>query len=486
MYALAAASPIILSTVLIVLFRQPALRGGMVGMVLAIAISLALPAFLMPAAALAGALGKGLLITANVSYVLLGGVALSQVLRGSGALDVIARTLTDAIPDPGRRTLVLVLGLSVFFESATGFGIGIIVAAPVFLALGLPARQAGFLALLGQCAVPWGALGIGTTLGSELTGVPEATLGVLAAPLTAPLVVLCGGIALWIIGGWNTLRRRWFDLLALSALLLGTLAIGSRLVGIELAGTIAGLIVAAVGWAFGGKARISSSAARRLAHASAPLILLLVTLLVTRLTPPLRDWLLAHAIVDVPSLGFRLSILYHPGFWMLASAAAIAPFASFPAATWAIQIQSGLRQWMIATLAVAGFLCMSQVMFAAGMTAQIATFVVGATGSSYILLLPFIGGVGGFLTASNAGSNALFAQLQITAADALGMPHDLTAAAQNAAGANTTLASPGRVVLAATSVGLLGRESELMRPVLIVAGIGLAAMSAILWLWILP
>src|SRR3546814_15127026 len=84
-------------------------------------------------------------------------------------------------PDPGRRVLVLVLGLSVFFESITGFGIGIIVTAPLFMALGFAPLRAAFLSLLGQCAVPWGALGIGTILGSELTGVPVERMGVLAA-----------------------------------------------------------------------------------------------------------------------------------------------------------------------------------------------------------------------------------------------------------------------------------------------------------------
>ena len=43
---------------------------------------------------------------------------------------------------------------------------------------------------------------------------------------------------------------------------------------------------------------------------------------------------------------------------------------------------------------------------------------------------------------------------------------------------------PGRVVLAATPVGLLGREGALMRPALLVAGAGLAAMSVVPWGWL--
>src|SRR3546814_9397726 len=97
-------------------------------------------------------------------------------------------------------------------------------------------------------------------------------------------------------------------------------------------------------------------------------------------------------------------------------------------------------------------------MFAAGMTARLAEAVAGVAGSAYLLVLPLIGGLGGFLTASNAGSNAMFAQFQTAVGAQLGLPEPVIAAAQNAAGANTTLASPGRLVLAASVTQTLGQE----------------------------
>ncbi len=106
---------------------------------------------------------------------------------------------------------------------------------------------------------------------------------------------------------------------------------------------------------------------------------------------------------------------------------------------------------------------------------------LAGTGGLYVLLLPLVGGLGGFLTASNAGSNAMFALFQSAVGERLELPADVVAAAQNAAGANTSLASPGRVVLAATVTGLAGREAEIMRPALLLAGSGLVGLSAILW-----
>ena len=80
------------------------------------------------------------------------------------------------------------------------------------------------------------------------------------------------------------------------------------------------------------------------------------------------------------------------------------------------------------------------------------------------------------------GSALKFAELIQRAIETL--PEDVVIAAQNAAGANTTLASPGRVVLAAAVTGLAGREGTLMRPALALAAGGLIGLAGVLWVWI--
>jgi len=479
MPALLAASPILVACGLLLVLRQSALRAGFAGLAVAL-----LAAWLGSdgAAPIARGLRDGLLHTLNVSYVLLGGVALSAALRASGALAAVAAALARALPDAGRRNLVAVLALSVFFESVTGFGIGIIVTAPLFLALNLPPARAGLLALLGQCAVPWGALAIGTTLGAQLFGVAEARMGVLAAALNLPVILIAGLLTLALTGGGAALRRSWGFATLLAATLAAGLALASHLVGIEVAGAVAALATTAVGLAGSpGAWRVLATPA--LARAASPLLLLLATLLATRLCAPLRQALAGLLVLRVPEIGFTLAPFYHPGFWMLIAAALGLAQARASGVTLRPLAMPALRQWAVAASAVLGFLAMSQVMFNAGMTARLADAAVASAGPSlYAAIVPWIGGIGGFLTASNTGSNALFAQLQTEAARRLGLPLDWIAAAHNAAGANATMASPGRVVLAAAVVGLAGRESALLRPALAVALVGLAIMSAQLWL----
>jgi lactate permease len=483
---LLAVTPILTAVGLLLALRQSALRAGAAGLAVAVAVALLVPDYRLPPGEVGQAVTGGALTTVSVAYVLLGGTLLYAVLREGQALDVIALAAARAVPDPGRRVLLMVLGISVFLESATGFGIGIVVAAPLFMALGYAPRQAALLALTGQCAVTWGALGIGTTLGADLTGIAAVRMGVLSAPLSVPLMLLCGAAALWLAGKGAALRRRWPELFLYTAVLASTLAATSHLLGIEVAGMIGGLAVVAVGLAISrtvDKPVPDQDRPLPAVRALSPLVLLLAMLLMTRLVPPLAHGLGEAVVLSQPAAGFRLAVFYHPGFWLVAAAVAAMPILGLTGARVLAVVRHALRQWLIATLAVAGFLCLSQVMLTAGMTSALASSVAAGAGGLYIILLPAVGALGGFLTASNAGSNAMFAHFQSAVGAQLGLPADLVAAAQNAAGANATLASPGRVVLAAAVTGQVGREADLLRPAMALALAGLAGLTAVLWVW---
>src|SRR3546814_4940285 len=73
------------------------------------------------------------------------------------------------------------------------------------------------------------------------TGVPVERMGVLAAPMTLPLMLICGGIALHLSGERRALLRRGPELLLYVVILAVALALGTRWVGIALAGALGGL-----------------------------------------------------------------------------------------------------------------------------------------------------------------------------------------------------------------------------------------------------
>ncbi len=124
-----------------------------------------------------------------------------------------------------------------------------------------------------------------------------------------------------------------------------------------------------------------------------------------------------------------------------------------------------LRQWLPTAGAVVTFVLAGGVVAASGAAAMLAS---GAEvfGPFYGVAAPVVGALGGALTGSNAASNALFMPLQIEAGRGLGVSEVLVAAVQNVSGSHASLLAPQRVVLAATAVGLLGREGEIVRAAL--------------------
>lgn len=473
MNLLVASLPIVGSTLAILLCRQTALRAGLFGLLLAIAAVSLWPAFQLDAERTGSAVAAGLYNTLNVSYVLLGGVLLFQVLKTGAALDTIAAAVASTITAPQHSLLAIVFGVSVFFESATGFGVGIVVVAPLFLALGYKPLQAAILALLGQCAVPWGALAVGTVLGAELSAVSEQRLAELAVLISYPYLLLCGGFALRVSGLWRWRIDLLLWLFVYSTVLSLALYLASIAIGVELAGCVAGLVVVLLAIAINLQQR-RKPPAHGLRRALAPFAVLMLALFTSRFVAPFAD---ALQTLSIQWNGYSVAVFYHPGFWLIVAAASGVLCLPRSRQQLASIAGNSLRQWWLASLAVGGFLVFGQLMTAAGMTQLIAQAITATAGSYYVLVVPFIGGLGGFLTASNAASNAMFMTLQTSAASQAGLPLDVVAATQNAAGSNTSMASPGRLIFAATVAGTAGAESVLLRRILPVTILGLLALA---------
>lgn len=98
-----------------------------------------------------------------------------------------------------------------------------------------------------------------------------------------------------------------------------------------------------------------------------------------------------------------------------------------------------------------------------GMTAALAAATAALFGYWFLAVSPWVGGLGGFLTGSNAGSNAMFLNLQVSAAANLRLSPELFAGGQNAAASHLTMASPSRVLLGVTVLNIRDQENRLLR-----------------------
>ncbi len=85
------------------------------------------------------------------------------------------------------------------------------------------------------------------------------------------------------------------------------------------------------------------------------------------------------------------------------------------------------------------------------------------TGNAFTFFSPFLGWLGVFLTGSDTSSNALFAALQATAAQQIGVSDVLMVAANTTGGVTGKMISPQSIAIACAAVGLVGKESDLFR-----------------------
>ena len=476
MSLLFAGLPVAVSCLLILLWRKSALFAAVAGVVLAAIIMLLWPDFHLAGTGWYKALAESTAHTLNVAYVLLGGVLLYQVVRAGDGLSAIAAWVQSRITDQLHCLLAIVFGVSVFFESATGFGVGILVSAPLLLAMGYSPRVAALISLFGQCAVPWGALAIGTVIGSDISAVSTLRLGVLAVILGLPFIAFCGAAALWVAGLWHgqvVNAIRWLMIYVLVLCL--SLLFSTWLVGVELAGCIAGLLMVAFSLLVSRLRNLSHPGLMLPLRALTPFIFLVVCLMLSRQYRPVADGLQAIRVGSFQPF-------YHAGFWLLLSACVA--FAVLPGSR-ANPLHTGVAaigQWYKATLAVACFLLLGHLMKHSGMSIALAQAVAQQAGVHYLAFAPLLGALGGFLTASNASSNALFMDFQMQAAASAAISTELMAAAQNTAGSNATLASPGRVIFAASITGSPHAESDLFRGALPVAVAGVLATSLLVTL----
>jgi lactate permease len=450
--------PFAVAAVGLVVLRWPAVWAGAATLAAAVLGAVAWPG--LEAGGVPGGLLGGVGTSGRVLYVLFGGLLLYNLLSAGGTVERVSRFLGRLEPDPVSLAAGVVVGVAPFFESVTGFGVAVVISAPILLAAGFSPLKAAVLASWGQCAVPWGALGVGTVIGADLARMGFGALSDASAWLSLPLFPVYGVAAVALAGGWGGVRRLGVEAATLGLVAgAGTLLTSLYLVP-ELSGAMGGLAATAVFLAPRFR-RVTEVPARALLPYGFLLGLLAVV----------------NGVGPVVAAFQRLGPVFDgPGLPLLVSGA----FAALLLRLGAGEVgEAGRRtwvQWLPTAGAVLTFVLAGEVVAGSGAAALLAA-KAQATGRLYGAISPVLAALGGALTGSNAASNALFMPLQVEAARGLGISEELTAAVQNVAGSHASLLAPQRVVLAATAAGILGREGEIMRTAALPVGVSVVVLA---------
>jgi len=238
-----------------------------------------------------------------------------------------------------------------------------------------------------------------------------------------------------------------------------------------------------------------------------PYLLVIAVFSLAKLVPPIRDFLAStDAVIRWPGLDghiltaagkvststqYAFGWLSNPGTLLLICGVVVA-------LVYRLQLSEAAAIWgrnvvkmRYSILTVASVLALAYVMNQSGQTITIGTWIAGA-GAAFAFLSPVLGWLGTAVTGSDTSANALFATLQQTAATKAGIDPTLLVAANTAGGVVGKMISPQNLTIAATAVGLAGRESDIFRKViwwsigLLIALCLLVGLQSTVLSWMIP
>lgn len=518
---LLASTPVLLLLVTLIVFRWRAPVVGLIGYVLALMI--AISTFGADVTVLWIASAKGLALSFFVLSIIWTAVLLYNVIEQAGAMEVIGARIADLTKDPLSHSLLLAWAFSGFVQGVTGFGVPVAVVIPLMVMVGVRPMTAAVAVLIGHSwAVTFGSLGSSYYSIQLVTDIPGSEIGPTMALLFALPIFGTGFAVAHITDGFSGVRKGGVMIIVTGSVMAFSTWGMAVLDAPQLSSVMAGLLGCVVIWAFSlvrsngqrdglmpngldVEMDTTTSIGRMGFHTAFVPYYLLMILTVCAQTGFVQNIFGDPKLaMDYPgtitNLGFAIepvkqyaaiSLLGHPAPIIIASligTAIVLILRGFWDAKLSWQaINRTYRQSLSPTFGIVTMVMMAVVMLHSGMTEMIARGLAEIAGGMFPLVSPFIGLVGAFMTGSNTNSNVMFGALQIETARALNMSAVVVASLQSIGGSIGSAATPAKVLLSTTLVGLSGEEGNIMRRALIytmalIALIGIEGL-VVIYIW---
>ena len=337
--------------------------------------------------------------------------------------------------------------LGIFAESLTGFGVGYLVAFSVARGVGLRGVYAVVLPGFSQIAVPFGAMSVGTGIGASLANIPVVLLGQWSAAFTA--VMMLGYLSFfWSMcarAGLVATRADKLSDVATMLAMAGFFWLWSTQNAVELAGIAAAGTMLLVDVLRRDRALSRARWIERWLQAW-PYVLVSGALLASRIIPGAREalsgGLTSRPYDDLPGFAW----LFNPSVFLLAAAVATVVVRGALGSLPGLLRKAAASAWRAIAVTLV-FVVFAQWLNAAGVAHALAAQAINTLGPLAIVMSPFIGALGGFLTGSNTGSNSMAMPIQAALAEGAALPQGLLPGLQNTVGSNFALLAPQRVAM---------------------------------------
>ena len=509
MYAVLAFLPILLSVVLMTVFSRPA----KVVLPIAFLLSALLGFFVwkMSAVAIASATIYGLLSSVEVLLVIFGAILIMNTQKYSGGMDSINNGFTKISADHRIQAIIISFMFGSFIEGAAGFGTPAALAAPLLVSLGFPPLAAVAVSLIcDSSAVSFGAVGtpvsvaVAQVADSAGEGFLEGVTFFTAAAhgIMAVFVPFLAVVVMTRVFGPEKSSKPALSVLPFALFAGVSFAVPYVLIaaifGQEFPSLLAGLIglvitifaakkkflVPKTVWKFDNVVQEERSHKHiNLLLAWLPYILIALILVVTRIPAiGIKDIINTNAkgifliefpnILGVDRMDFSLKWANIPGVLPFIPVAIATIFLhKMPREKVKLAWRETFSQIGGAAVAIVAGICLVQIMKfsdinTSGLHNMMAIMAekVAATGRVlFVIISPFIGILGSFISGSNAVSNLLFTNLQFETAQNLGLSQVLITASQIVGGAVGNIICINNIVAACATVGISGKEGRIIR-----------------------
>ena len=511
-----AAIPIVVLFVMLGIVRTAAWKAAATALLSALVVALAVYGMPVSLALISTVYGAAYGIF-PIAWIVFSSIMLYRLAVDTGKFEIIKDSVGSLTDDRRLQAMFIAFSFGAFIEGAAGFGAPVAVSGAMLAGLGFnPFYAAGICLLANTAPVAFGSIGIPVTTLANVTGLPVLPLSGMVGTLCAMISVFIPGYLIVVMAGPKRAMEVLPAILACGLSFAGMQYYVSNNLGPELTDIMSSLtcIIVMVAvlklWKpktimrLEGDKPVSITLAKHsggeIFMAWVPYLLLVVFVLMwgePEIKPMINrfaDGFLPDSLPTVPGTGPLAERLMVPGLHNMITrippvVAMPSPYAALYELNWlsasgtacllaifatalVLRVAPGrvlktyvdtFKQLKMALLTIACMLGLAYLMNYSGMTSTLGLALAG-TGGAFPFFSAVVGWLGVFLTGSDTSANALFGNLQVVTANALGLNPILMASVNSAAGVMGKMISIQSIAIAVAATGMTtADESRLFR-----------------------
>ena len=494
---LMASLPVVTLFFVLVVLKARVWISALCGMLMAVAMALLI--FKMPVALVVAAAGHGIIFgIVRIAWIIVASIFLYNVACETGQFQVMKDSIAGLSSDKRLQLILVAFCFGAFLEGTGGGGAPVAIAGSFLIGLGFAPFQAATLCLIANTApVAWGGVGNPIRVLAAVTQLPEAQLSAMTGRILPPLSLI---LPFWLVRsmvGWRETFDVWPALLVSGLSFAGMQFYWSNFQDsglVDVTAAIFSLLVMVVFLKFWKPQEVIPvnkefvSTARHhttveVLQGWAPFILASALIFVTGLKsvkPYLNfnsfTWpipYLHNAVLKMPPVvavpkpeeaiaDFNFTGIPGTAVFIGALVSALLAGLSFSKAM-RIFVQT-LKELVPSLLAISFMVGLAYVTRYAGMDTVLGLTMTG-TGRYFPFFGTLLGWLGVALTGTDAGSNALFGNLQKVTAEQLGLSAVLMAAANSAGGVMGKMIDAQSIVVSSAATQQHGNEAAIFKAV---------------------